>query len=512
MIEEQSSLSEKFIKKWIWLYVFSYIIAPMGYVVKIIVSQELSVSEVWILYWIISLISLVTAYNDLWMSESINHFVPQYIQQKQYNKVKTIIVYAFLAQMITWVSIALFFFFWAEFLATHYFKSSDAKEIMQIFALYFLWINIFEVIATFFMAVQNTFYNKIMDFWRMGVLVLSTILLYLTWKGTIITYSYSWIIGLFVGVCIAIFLFYKNYFHLYLRQEKIIWSKEMFIPIFTYALLVFLWAQAWTLLGQIDMQMIIYMLGTKDAWYYTNYLSIISIPFMIIWPIFALLFPVFSELHSKKEYEKINTIKTLFNKNFLSIWIAFNILFFVFAEKIALILFGEKYIMSWIILKYSILLLTFNYLLQVNFNIMAGIGKVKERIQIILIAVWINIISNYIFIKTIWVAWASLATGIGWFVIWILSEIYLGENFKSKFDLKFLGKNIFFLSLLWGGIYFFINPLLISFWRIKSLLFITIISIIYFCIFWIFNYKEFINFIKELKGIKNLKTKLWNKE
>lgn len=505
MIEEHNSLAEKFVKKGIWLYIFSYIIAPMGYIVKIIVSQELSVSEVWVLYWIISLISMVTAYNDLWMSESINHFVPEYIQQKRYDKVKTIIAYAILAQMITWISIALFFFFWADFLASHYFKSSIAKEVMQIFALYFLWINIFEVIATFFMAIQNTFYNKIMDLWRMGVLVLFTLFLFFTWKWTIIGYSYAWIVWLFIGIFVAIFLFYKHYFKNYLRWEKIIWSKEMFYPIFKYALLVFLWAQAWTLLGQIDMQMIIYMLWTKDAWYYTNYLSIISIPFMIIWPIFALLFPVFSELHSKKQYDKINSIKTLFNKNFLSIWIAFNILFFVFAEKIAFILFWEKYIMSWIILKYSILLLTFNYLLQVNFNIMAGIGKVKERIHIILIAVIINIITNYILIKMLWVAGSSLATWIWWFVIRILSEIKLGKDFKSKFDYIFLTKNILFLILLWWWMYFSVYPFLQNLWRLDSLFFITIISIIYFCIFVIFNYKEFSSFMKELNSIRKIK-------
>lgn len=506
MIEEHNNLTEKFIKKWLWLYVFSYIIAPIGYIVKIIVSGELSVSEVWILYGVISLISLVTAYNDLWMSESINHFVPEYVNQKRYDKVKTIIVYAFLAQIGTWISIALFFFFGADFLADHYFKSETAKSVMQIFAFYFLWINIFEVIATFFMAIQNTFYNKIMDLWRMSFLLLCTIFLYFLNLWNIVTYSYAWIVWLYVGILVAIFLFYVKYYKYYLKAEKIIWTKEMFFPIFKYALLVFLWAQAGTLLGQIDMQMIIYMLGAESAGYYTNYLSIISIPFMIIWPIFALLFPVFSELHSKKEYEKINSIKTIFNKNFLGIGLAFNILFFVFSEKIALILFWEKYIMSWIILKYSILFLTFNYLLQINFNIMAGIGKVKERIKIILIAIVVNIITNYILIKTMWVAGSSLATGLGWILIWLLSEIYLWKTFKSKFDFFFITKNILFLTFFWWLIYFYINPLLIPFWRIQSLLALSIISIIYFCIFILFNYKEFTAFIKELNSIRKRKS------
>jgi O-antigen/teichoic acid export membrane protein len=47
------------------------------------------------------------------------------------------------------------------------------------------------------------------------------------------------------------------------------------------------------------MQMIIYILGTTEAGYYTNYLSIITIPFMLIGPIFAFIFPVISEMHGK---------------------------------------------------------------------------------------------------------------------------------------------------------------------------------------------------------------------
>ena len=65
-----------------------------------------------------------------------------------------------------------------------------------------------------------------------------------------------------------------------------LWSGKLFKEFFYYALTVFLSVQALTILGQIDMQFIIYFLGTQDAGYYSTYLSIIGIPFMIIGPIF----------------------------------------------------------------------------------------------------------------------------------------------------------------------------------------------------------------------------------
>lgn len=502
MIEQHNSLTEKFIKKGVWLYLFSFIIAPIGYIIKIIISWELSVNEVWILYWVLSLIILLSSFNDFWMTESLSYFIPKYITEKRYDKVKTILAYAFCTQTITWIIIALLMFFGADFLSQHYFQSPISKNIIQIFSLYFLWINIFQVFNGFFLVIQNTFYNKVGDFLKMVFTLFFILFIFFSDIWNITLYSLSWIGGLYIGILFVLFFFYTKYYKVYLRSEKIIWSKKLFKSIFSYAIIVFVWAQAATILSQIDMQMIIYILGTTDAWYYTNYLSIIGIPFLIIGPIFTLLFPIFSELHSKKQYEKIKLIKQIFLKNFTAIAIAFNILFFVFAEIIAFILFWEKFIKSWNILQYSILLLVFNFMLQINFHILAWIGKVKQRMKIIFSAVIFNAILNVILIHVIWVAWAALATWIGWIFIWILSEYTLWEKYSSSFQYKFLVKNIVCLWVLWILFYFFVTPLFEWLSRIHSFLLMGIIWIIWFTLFGILNWKEGKSFIGEIKRIR----------
>ena len=502
MIEQHASLTEKFIRKGVWLYLFSFIIAPIWYIIKIIISWELSVDEVWILYWVLSLIILLSSFNDFWMTESLNYFIPKFITEKKYDKVKSILAYAFLAQMTTWIIIAWFFFFWAEFLSIHYFKSEASKSIIQIFSLYFLGINIFQVFNGFFLVIQNTFYNKLNDLLRM-LFILSFILsIFFLDLGSIITYSYAWIGWLYFWILFVLYFFYTKYYKKYLSSEKIIWSKELFKSIFSYAIIVFIWAQAATILSQIDMQMIIYILWTTDAWYYTNYLSIILIPFLLIGPIFALLFPVFSELHSKKQYEKITLIKQIFQKNFASIAIAFNILFFVLAEIIAFVLFWEKFVKSWAILQYSILFLVFNFLLQINFNILAGIWKVKERMKIILAAVVLNTILNIILIHFIWVSWAALATWIWWIFIWLLSEVTLWKKYFTQMNYSFLIKNIASMWLLWISFYYFITPIFEWLWRLHSFFIMWIISLVWFAIFWAINWKEFRGFIWEIKKLK----------
>lgn len=502
MIDQHSTLAEKFLKKGFWLYLFSFIIAPVWYIIKIILSGELTVSEMWILYWIISLIALISAFNDFWMTESLNHFLPDFITKKEYNKVKSILTYALISQLSTWIIIASFFYFGADFIATHYFESNDAINILKIFSLYFLWINLFQIHSTFFMAVQNTFANKIIELVRMLFVLSSILFLFLNNIGSIITYSYAWIIWLYAWILFAASYFYKKYYRVYLIWEKILWNTELFSKIFKYAILVFIWAQAGTILGQMDMQMIIYLLGTQDAGYYTNYLSIVGIPFLVITPVFGLLFPIFSEMHSKKEYDKIRMIKNIFTKNFIVIWLTFNIFLFIFAEIIAYTLFWEKFITSGSILRYSILFLVFNFLIHINGNILSWIWKIKDKVKVILMAVGLNFITNLILIQYIWVGWAALATWIWWIFIWGMFEYYLWKDFYVKLDFIFIIKNILFLSSLWWILFIYILPIIEELSRIYAFFSLAILWMIWFWLFYAFNYNHFKWFILEIKKLR----------
>lgn len=505
MIDQHATLAEKFLKKWFWLYLFSFIIAPIWYIIKIIISGELTVSEVWILYGIISLITLLYSYNDLWMTESLKHFIPKFVTEKRYDKVKSILSYALLAQIISSLIIASFFFFWADFIANNYFKTEAAKEVLKVFAFFFIGINIFQTINTFFLAIQNTFYNKLTELIRMVFILWSVLFIYFWDHSSLVNYSYSWLIWLYAWILGILFIFYIKYYKKELEGEKIIWSKKLFKTVFNYALLVFLWTSIWTILGQIDMQMVIYMLGTTDAGYYTNYLSVIGIPFLVITPIFALLFPVFSEMHSKWETEKIKLVKQIFTNIFIIIWIFSVIFFFVFSLNIATVLFWEKFITSWIILQYSVLFLVFNFLLQINFNIIAGIWQVHKRVKIVLIAVIFNFFTNILFINIYWVWGAALATWLGWILIYWLSEYFLWKNYRINFDYINILKNIFAIWIIWLFSYYYIIPKLIIWdWnRIDNLLSLFIIFIIWWILFLIINKKDVKMFIWEIKALKN---------
>ena len=246
----------------------------------------------------------------------MNYFLPKFIVEKNYGRFKSLVFYSLLAQIITSLCIGGILFLASGSIAEHYFHSAAAKDIIQILCLFFLGMNLHNMSMTIFGVSQNTRIQKGTEFLRMVAILLFTVGIWFTNTGTLIAYTWTWNIGIFVGIVIGGFFMYRDYYIPYLREAPIIFEKDLAKQVIKYALWVMLAANVGTVLGQIDMQLIIYMLGTMDAGYYTNYLSIIGMPFLLLTPLIGFLFPVISELHGKKDEIKIRAIKGMFYKYF----------------------------------------------------------------------------------------------------------------------------------------------------------------------------------------------------
>jgi len=497
MIETHTSTAHTFIKKGFWLYLFSFVIAPSGYIIKIILSGDLSVSEVGTLYGVMSFMLLFGAFNDFGMTESLGKFIPQYIVEKAYHKVKTVLFYALSLQCIT--GILLFFVFWfgADFISATLFKNLQTAPIIQVFAFFFFGNNILQVTSNFFLAVQNTFVQKLCEFLRMLFVVLFVLFGSVTTFGDIVFYSRSWVLGIYVGILVSSLFFLRKYYLPYLRKERIFWDAELFTKLFKYGFFVFLGAQVTTLVGQIDMQMILYILDTVEAWYYSNYLSLIGIPFVVIGPIFALIFPVFSQMYAQKKEAEIKQTKQFLVKYMLIGGIMSSVFLWSFGDTLSVVLFGEKFQTSGFILQWSAPFLVCNLFLQINFSILAAIGKVQWRLYIMLWALVLNTILNIIFILKFGVFWAALATWIGWVFIYLSTEAVL-PGYRLRIKPWFFWKNLLTGWLLLG-VFWYIGFTDSRFWNMWILFVLWV-----FCagVFALVNISECRVFLRELQAIR----------
>ena len=139
---------------------------------------------------------------------------------------------------------------------------------------------------------------------------------------------------------------------------------------------------------------------------------------------------------------------------------------FVFGPAIANVLFGLKFTMSGIILQYSAFFIVCNFLLQINFQILAGVGRIKERVKILGVGLIFNVILNLILIHLYGVVGSALAVGLSWIPLWYLSDRST-RMYSNGFDFIFFIKNLI-LTIIIGGIsWYFLTPLFTNITRVQ---------------------------------------------
>jgi len=498
------NLWSKLIKKSFWLYLFMILTAPIAYLIKVIASNQLSVEDFWIFYSILWLIWLISVYNDLWLTEALQYYLPKYWIEKKYNNYKTIIYITFFIQIISWVIIGLLLYSWASWLAINHFHSENAIIVIKLFSLYFLLINFLQAFGSFYTSFQDTLSSSLVDAIRISAILTFTIIFRLNNTLNTVTFSLSWIIWLILAISVSVIIFIKKYSYT-LKLWKLEISKSLMKTQFKYAFWVFLAANVWTLFGQVNQQVVINALWAKAAWYYANFLSLITVYVIITSPVLSLLFPIVTELITKNDNHKLEMLQNIMYKYFSVFALSISWIFMVFGKELAAILFGVKFIYSWTLLIYAAPFLILNILFSINYWISAWLGKVKERVAILFRWLLTNIVLcvPLVYFLKLWIIWVMIAVLSWWFVLWILSFNLIHKHQKITFDRKYLFWNIITIWLISLILYYFKDQFFImnNDYRYHNMLYFWIAVIIYYAILAVVNYKSIVTLMKEVKNI-----------
>ena len=260
MNTQSTSFSSWLVKKNFWLYLFSFGIAPTGYIIKVILSHEISVEEIGALYAVISLVTILSSYNDFGMTESLNFFVPGFLEKKQYTKVNQWVATALMMQMGTSVLIGCALWFGADWLSIHYFKSQYTYDLLRVFTFFFFADNFFNTLSVFYQSAHDTFRQKSVEMIRYWSLTAYVIILWLYTPAELGDYAWWWVVGLVIGVIFSVITLIRGYGDI-LRQGIPKWDHMLTKKLFSYAIWVIFSANVGLLLSQIDMQMIVFLLG-----------------------------------------------------------------------------------------------------------------------------------------------------------------------------------------------------------------------------------------------------------
>ena len=504
---KDETLTHKLISKWWWMYLFAILGMPLGYIIRVLISNDLSVWEVGIIYWLISLIWLLSILSSLWLNQqALVYFLPKYYVDKNSNSVTTIYsavryINLFMTVLFT-VSMILFI----EFYGSSYIDYPGIETILYIFLGYFIITNLSNPLKWVFKAFQDVFAPKFSEFIKQGTITITALIIFILWVWTLYSYALWFLIWNIVLLILLIFFFRRKY-----ASEMCIWVFQwewsIFRKLLNFWLHGLIAANALMIIHNIDMQMLLVISGTEDAWYYTNYMSLIGIVAFLLTPLISLLFPIITELHSKWNIEKLRLLQDFFYKYILIFTLSVVVLLWVFWEVLWVVLYGEDFLMSGTLLQYLAVFWIFQIIFTINFAILMGIWRIKERTQILVWTLILNIILNLILIPLYWALWAWLATGVSWVVIALSSFYYVHTHLRVNFNWRFYIKNIFIISLIWVSYYIIWNDIFIleNTFRFVNLIYLLTLWWLAYLILSLSNLWEIKMLLKELKSFRNIK-------
>lgn len=391
MLLPDESLAVKLKKKGIWIYVLSFIVMPCSYVIKAIVSDELSVGDVGLMYSILGFVGILSVYNDLWLTDALQYYIPKYIVQKNFKKLLGIIYVVVLFQLCSGLLLGGGMFFAADRLATHYFSSPAVASILQYFGIYFLLLNIFQAMQSFYFALQHVKIEKSIELLRMSLVALLTIWAWQASLLTLHTFALARLLGLSGALLISVIIFRRYYYKKFFTWSSEITKHDISIWL-SYGFRSLLWANARTIISQIDLQIILYFVGKEPAWYRTNYMSITSLLIFVFVPILALCFPVFTELIEKKRFLELQKARKLLLVGILLYGILIWLLAQFYGKEIVTMIFGEKYDVTGQILVYSAWVLFTPLLGVLNFQYIRSFWKIRQVALMQMVVLVIHII------------------------------------------------------------------------------------------------------------------------
>lgn len=445
-----------------WVYLVTLLIAPMQYIIRILIAQHLPLEQVGIFYSLMGLTGILAIYNDLWFREAIGYFYPQYLAQKDYNKSKTILIITLILQIISSLIFACVLYRTSDRIAVYYLKDSSGSFAIQVFGAYLLFYIIYNFIDGIFMIFQDGFWNKIIGLISY-ILIVSCIFFTPLWlftflgvrsnlTGFILSNIFPSIICIGIGVIIFLKKYYTSIARWSFQRDRSEYKKIQW-----YAFGVLITNNIIYLIAQIDLQFTTFLFGPKEAALYSYGMMITNLTISLLAPIGGLLYPMISHFKARDEHHKFGMVMYGVMNYLWVIALVSSFFLWTYSNHITSFLFGSEYRHAWSIIKRNLLFVIFGFLWWILYVVYAWFGMIKSRMKMLIAVLIVNILLNILLSRILWVEGIALTMGLTWLMMFSYSYRDLKkQRMPITLDRSFIARNaVLSIIILWGLSYFY---------------------------------------------------------
>jgi len=424
----------------------------IAYGLRILIARSLPPEEYGLFYAVLTFMLLFLIFRGIGLGSALTKFIAQYAAEKNYRKIKTLIVSAFLFQLLSSSLLIVFFILIAKQLSISYFKSPISQNMLILLSFYVLFSFLQSLTHRTLMGFQDTKWYMLAEPLRLGFTLIAIFIFFQRGLG-IMAPVYGFVVGVALSFVVLLGGIVKYSFILkYPMQDFWKTTKELF----QFGIPVIFTSAGYKVIAHIDVLILTYLISLEGVGIYNVILPTAILFLFLGKAISPILFPMISELWAKKDMIRITEGLDFIYTYAFVITIPLLFAVFMFADVFIRVLFGGAYVSG--ILAFRILLLgVLCYIIAiVNNTAISGIGKPAIVTKIILKIALLNIILNLILIPQFKLTGAAIATATSYLTTLILSTKALMKFVKTAAPWKKWSK-IFFAGLIFVLIIYLIK-------------------------------------------------------
>lgn len=422
-----------------------------GYVFRIILARSLPIEEYGLFYSIWNFLTFFLFFIYLGLDQASVHYIVKYNVEKSYDKIKSVVVFTLLFQLVSTLIFVAILFLLQNFLETDYFRYENSGFYLLLMGLFLIFNVIGGVGSGLLYGLQKM---KMYSLYQplQNLLYLLTLILFLglglAAGAPFWAYLSTSILLMLIFVPIAF-----RYLNLFRYKIMEFWATGKIL--FIYGFPVMLAAVSSRLLLQTDTLMLTRMTSLQEVGLYQVALPIATVFTFLSAGIIILIFPVFTEMWHKNEKDKISFYLQHIYKYLFLLLLLLITLFGVFGEEIITLMFGKAYLDAEMALLLLLVATLFNVFSSVNLQSIAGFGSPKLVSKIVFFGAGINVLLNAIFIYWWGINGAALATLISYVFLYGYSKIKLQQMLEKNIYLEKSAVLTAICGLLFGAMYFY---------------------------------------------------------
>lgn len=482
------------IRQTVLVFIFTFLAALAAYIFRLLLARNLSVSDYGLFYSIFAFFGLFSTFVDFGLTQSMAKFIVQLNIREKFSQIKTILLSAFIFQIIVSIVISLiiiFLIFKTDFLL-RYFDTSN-KILVFLMIIWFVTIPFDIFLKSVFLGFQRASIVTSIDMSKSVLLVILSSLLFMIGFDLFAPFIAYALINIFI-----LFIFFPFIFRFApgVLSAQFDFSEMVILPVFRYALFIAISTFAWLIITYTDTIMILLFRTTEEVGFYQVAVPLSYVLLYFVNSLNLVIYPLFSKLKSLQLTDKIKEgVSLMYAYSFVGL-IPCSLILISFPDLIISFLFGPKFIPASSALQVLTAGTLFFSLASFNITILNAVGNAKKIAIISTVVALLNILFNFVFIPLYGFLGAAYATSISFLVLFLLTIVQVLKVTNIRLPLVkwllniFCGVVMIFLiikakSILNFNVYLEIGVVL------------TISAIVYILLILLFN-------IVKIKEIKNL--------